>query len=702
MADRHRITTRFRAPRTKRIWFKWAGPGLVTVLDLDGGTLRVAQSGRRGGKPAIFRLTSAKLDVPVSAPDADSRAAGKAISSALRDLSLKPGPVVMAVPRGLVFLRMLTLPAAGSIAELASIIQFQISKDLPFRADEAVIDFTVIRFLTPSAPLSENAGQAPSLPVRAASSRANETRTAGQSARAEKSTPTEVERPANAAAPLETPPPLSQDRATSAQVEVLVAVVKKEIVERYRQMAAAAGLKLSSLGLRSCANARCLGVRSAPDRPHAVGLISLRSDEVTIEFVVDQSVVFSRVASVPLPLPTRNQWGEDRGEGKSRPASSATYEPPPHPSSGQPLPLRGGEGTAEGEVQGSNARSFVRANSLPNPLLPSQESEGETPATSAASFSGSATAGAEGAFIQSILTEVVRSLHSYESAARHCPVEKILVAGSTGTEHTLVAALRQRFPTPCELFAPASAFGVEEVGPESGAGVLAVLGLALGAQDPEGLPFDFLNPKQPPAPRNWGRIKALAVAGFVAVMLFGLAGLRSYQTGRRLQIKEQVQAQVTQAEKNRPLFRDMRLKAKTVRDWTAEKRNWLDHYALLSTILPQSQDVYLTSLSTGARGVIHLSVQARSGEILAQMDKRLREAGYEVKPLAVMPGTDKFGYPFRSSVELTLTSKMKTDARAASAASQPDDDASLDAPGPGPAPPAVKPDRTASRPRRQP
>lgn len=630
MADRVNGATGapVRALRLKRGWFAWSNQGPVTVVDPDGDTLRVVQSARRGGKPAVVRFAAVKLDASVSAPDAVPEAIGKAISAALGNLNLKPGPVVMAVPRGLVFLRPLTLPAAGSIEELASMVQFQISKDLPFRLEEAVVDFAVLRFLAPSAPL---ASESPKTAAQKA-----EGTDIGQPVRAERSTSREPTQSPDSArrGPESTSsdgaPPMTGNSGVSAQVEVLAAVLKNEIVERYARIAAAAGFKLASLGLRSCANARCVGIRGATGSPQAVALISLRSDEATIEFVADQSVVFSRVASVTRSADSTTAAGDTARATHSRPEEQKA------PEVGLPP-------------------------------------------------------GNEDGFIQSITTEFVRSLHSYESAAGHAPVEKILITGGTGYEPALVSAWSRRFQPPCELFVPTSAFGVEGADKESGAGALAVLGLAFGAQDLEGLPIDFLNPKRPPVARNWGRIKAVSAAGVLALLLLGVAGLRSHQTNRRLQAKEQVQAQVTQAEKNRPLFRDMRLKAKTARDWMAEKRNWLDHYALLSSLLPSSQDVYLTSLSTGARGVIHLSVQARSGEILAQMDKRLREAGYEVKPLAVTPGTDKFGYPFRSSVELTLSGKTKTDLKTATPLARPADDASLDTPNPKPVSSASQP-----------
>ena len=71
-------------------------------------------------------------------------------------------------------------------------------------------------------------------------------------------------------------------------------------------------------------------------------------------------------------------------------------------------------------------------------------------------------------------------------------------------------------------------------------------------------------------------------------------------------------------------------------------------------------------------------MQARSGEILAKLDKQLRAAGYDVKPLAITPGADRHGYEFRSSVELIVSDKMTIDLSKVKAPARPADDVSLD------------------------
>jgi spermidine synthase len=68
-------------------------------------------------------------------------------------------------------------------------------------------------------------------------------------------------------------------------------------------------------------------------------------------------------------------------ESKGSPALS--HEPPPHPSSGHPLPLRGGEGQGEEGVQGFNARSFAWEDSPHDPTpspIPGRELEGRAKA----------------------------------------------------------------------------------------------------------------------------------------------------------------------------------------------------------------------------------------------------------------------------------------------------------------------------------
>jgi type IV pilus assembly protein PilM len=572
------------ADRTRNRLLSWKIPSLqqvrkkirvrpqsvVTVLDVDSDLLRVVQVAPRGTRTAVTRIFAEKLELPVEADRSDPLLLGKEIARILGRLRIKPGAVIMGVPRALVVLRTLSLPVMEDLKELASMVHFQIGKDLPFRLEDAVIDFTIRRQFSPPTPV-------------------------GGDDSVVKSEPAEM----------------------SPKLEVLVAAVKASVVDFYRETAAAAGFKLAALGWLSYANARAVEACRAAQGNEGVALVSLRPDEVGIDVIAQQSLLFSRGATLKLF---------------------------PEPTPGAVSPAAAGTGAAE------------------TPLSAVEPTAATGPETVA----------------EAVTIEVVRSLHSYGGMDPHIPVAKLMVTGATGQESAVVQALKERLNIPCSLLEPVTALDLPRSAREHAAGSISALGLGFGFVDPRGLSFDFLNPKRPAVQRNLRRIRMMAGAAAAAAVLLLLLSVRSYLTRQRTLQYERVKQELAEAEKKRPLYRQMRQQAATLRDWAKEGRNWLEHYAYLTAVLPASEEVYITSLSISGQGSIRLGVQARSGEILAKLDKQLRAAGYDVKPLAITPGSDRFGYNFRSLVELTAPEEMKIDLAKVHAPLRLADDASLE------------------------
>ena len=542
-------------------------PSQATALVVEGQTLRVVQGSTSGSRTTITRVAEAALELSAAADASDPNVLGPAISRALGRLQMKPSSVVMGVPRAQVVLRTLTLPVLDDIRELASMVHFQVSKDLPFRMDEAVVDFKVRRKLFPPPRLE-----------------------------------TDV-KPDPAALDAVPPPP---------KLEVLVAAVKRELVESYEQAAAAAGLKLRALGLLAYANARCLDAFRLVEEDQIVALVSLRPDEMNIDVIAQQTLLFSRGAGVKLPIET----------------ATMDVAAPPKPEL-QPVESTGGAGKPE-------------------------------------------------SYVEAVTIEVIRSLHGFSGMEPNRPVARIAVTGATGHEAAVVEAIEKRLSRPCTLLDLASVLELPAEAREHAPGSIAAIGLALGLSDDAGLPFDFLNPKRPAVQRDMRRIRILSgIAAAVALVVFTLA-VRSHLMQKHEKVRLQLAAELADADKKLPLYRKMIGQAKIVGEWAGGGRNWLEHYAYLSAILPSSEEVYITSLSVSGTGAIRLSVQARSGEILAKLDKQLRAAGYDVKPLAITPGADRHGYEFRSSVELIVPDKMTIDLSKVKTPARPADDASLD------------------------
>jgi hypothetical protein len=357
------------------------------------------------------------------------------------------------------------------------------------------------------------------------------------------------------------------------------------------------------------ANARCVEACNVAEGDEPFALESLRPDEVNIDVIGEQALLFSRGAQV-------------------RPGYDAEH---PDPNSSEPPPI-----------------------------APKYEQEWADE------------------FVNLVTIEVVRSLHAFSGMEPNSTVGKVVVSGATEFEKAVLDSLSKRVGRPCALLDPATALGFSEEGREQAAGAVAAIGLALGVNDPNGLPFDFLNPKKPAVQRDMRRIKMLATAAAIAAAVLFAFLLKGYLVNKRTAVAKEWAGKVVEAEKTRPLYLKMITQAKSVDDWSSGRRNWLDHYAYLSAVLPPSEEVYITSLQITAQGTIRLAVQARSGEVLAKLDKQLRAAGYDVKPLAITPGADRNGYEFRSNVELTAPIRMKPDIAKVKPPARPADDASLD------------------------
>ncbi len=277
-----------------------------------------------------------------------------------------------------------------------------------------------------------------------------------------------------------------------------------------------------------------------------------------------------------------------------------------------------------------------------------------------------------------VTIEVVRSLHGFSGMEHGEPIKRIVVAGVTGCEQKVADELRDRLATETTLFNPNGNLGIPDSARKDAAGAMSAIGLALGAASNEGLRFDFLNPKKPRPKRDLGKLKLFGSVIGVAALILILFAVRASFVNKRLAVYESLRTEVLKIEKHEKLFKQMKIQAATIRNWENSKRKWLDQYAHVSAELLSAEEVYLTSFAVSRNGSMRFGVQAKSGEIIARLDRQLRQAGYDVKPIAINPAADRYGYNFRSSVEIQPTSKIQISLRTNLPPARPADDGSLD------------------------
>ena len=103
---------------------------MLTVIEIGPGRLSAVQGQMNGKGPEILRLGSAEL----ATVDAAS------VKAALEKTGVGVGKVVLVVPRGQAVLRDLDLPA-GTAEELASMVRFQVEREVPLPLEEIRYSF---------------------------------------------------------------------------------------------------------------------------------------------------------------------------------------------------------------------------------------------------------------------------------------------------------------------------------------------------------------------------------------------------------------------------------------------------------------------------------------------------------------------------------------------------------------------------------
>ncbi len=218
------------------------GPRRFAAVDSDGLHLRVVYAERLGRIVRVLR--SSAVAIPDSIDADDPRQLGTLLGQILKDMRLRGVGLLMNVTRAKAVLKPVSLPAGVSQNEVAGMVRFQVEKDLPFRLEEAVIDFTI-----------ESHYDSDSAAV---------------------------------------------DGAKSQGTDVLVGAVRLPVVDHYRQIAQAAGAKLLRLGLRPYANVRCVNACKQSHFEDTVLLLHFGAEETEIDLLVGNSLMFSRSAAVKI------------------------------------------------------------------------------------------------------------------------------------------------------------------------------------------------------------------------------------------------------------------------------------------------------------------------------------------------------------------------------------------------------------------
>jgi len=207
------------------------------AIDYDRRELRLVVYDYVRKTPTVLALHTAAI--PETVDVADATALGGFLKGVVGKLGLAGARTVMCVSRGHAVLKSLMLPGRPSTNDLPGMVMYQVAKELPFSAEEAVVDHT----------------------------RGSHWDTDQQ----------------------------DLDEGTT----VLAAAVRLPIIETARETCTTAGLKLERLGLRPYACLRA--VRRCVQAPgKRLLLVNVTANEAEIDVIRDDMLEFSRAATLFL------------------------------------------------------------------------------------------------------------------------------------------------------------------------------------------------------------------------------------------------------------------------------------------------------------------------------------------------------------------------------------------------------------------
>jgi type IV pilus assembly protein PilM len=321
-----------------------------------------------------------------------------------------------------------------------------------------------------------------------------------------------------------------------AQAEILVATVRKEVLQQYEAIVAAAGLRLVRVGLRPYASRAAVNASLGEAEHGRVLFVDVRPTFTEVNILRDRALGFSRAASVIVP--------------EQRPEEGPTL-------------------TLVQSTRDSQEPSF-------------EAMEGGGPGFGV------------GSVIDSLVMELSHSMEAYRAQdlgteAGPSEVSLVVLGGDSGIEPQLAAAIQKRLGVPTRLYNPASTFGwPEEDGAEAGA-FAATLGLVLAQYHPIRDVFDFLNPKQVVSASR-ERLRKVPLVAAVVVLFVG-AGFVLYQgmNSQGRQRLETVEKEIKRIDDMIQEHRDLMRINKQLESFEQNQHVWVDVMYDLVAALPNHQ-----------------------------------------------------------------------------------------------------------------
>ena len=254
------------------------------------------------------------------------------------------------------------------------------------------------------------------------------------------------------------------------------------------------------------------------------------------------------------------------------------------------------------------------------------------------SHSGSSWTSPDG-IERAIRSELTRArMSAAESLGEH-RIDRLILIGTPDVTSAVTDQIASRLDgAKLERIDPLTAF-ISGSLPDNAAAtdLVTIAGAMAGGVQSTVEVVDLINPRKPPEKKDLRRVKILAAT---------LAGLLVFAGGyiwRRGQIRSLTDAQTLMTAANVEIKEKLKagedelVQAAKVGAWVDRDIEWLDEIVKLQTLLPPTDRMFIDNfqfqtVQQNGTGTITLEGYAKSETDIANLARRLREAGYPVEP----------------------------------------------------------------------
>lgn len=192
--------------------------------------------------------------------------------------------------------------------------------------------------------------------------------------------------------------------------------------------------------------------------------------------------------------------------------------------------------------------------------------------------------------------EIRRNLAVYSGQAAQTPVKAVYVAG--GAEHaTFREKLQDSLGIPVHSFDPVAGTAKLTLPDGTRGGFAGAVGLLHAQVSKQGLPINFVAPKEPKAPKDPNRKRILVGGGIAAAVLVILGGLGYGQLYVQDKKIERSRLDLVELENKEKLLQPDAQKFDAVQTWVNSYPNWLEELYDTTALFPEPTLVRLTDWS---------------------------------------------------------------------------------------------------------